>query len=411
MKTIYARFSDISMGDTLEDGVDLGDVTSALGKVGISALDSNGKMREVGNIMEDLMGVWSQMDQTQKAAIATTLAGKYQLTRFEALMNRSDLYQQYKQSSEEGKEKGTLDVMNEKYVDSLEGRLNKLQATFEGLFSNLFETTDFNPLIDGLTNVVDLMNQFVTSIGGGTTALTGLGAVAMRVFSNSMARGLNNFVSNRQAAQKKKENQRNFAENGLASLGLKDVQGESNKKFVDVIQNNLKVTDSMSTEQAQEYNQKVETAVQLKNQQIDKEQELYRLALAINAIWDETLIDITRAEDGSLKVDLSKYQSIIQSSSGRDLIDSIASEQDTIKNSADTYAKQYAAMSSLKKRTSIEITGDESLENLHALQRELIQFRDSIKKTYDIADLGDAQVKEDLNNLIAVLTCILSKAS
>ena len=391
------------MGDTLEDGVDLGDVTSALGKVGISALDSNGKMREVGNIMEDLMGVWSQMDQTQKAAIATTLAGKYQLTRFEALMNRSDLYQQYKQSSEEGKEKGTLDVMNEKYVDSLEGRLNKLQATFEGLFSNLFETTDFNPLIDGLTTVVDLMNQFVTSIGGGSAALTGLGAVAMRVFSNSMARGLNNFVSNRKATGMKKENQRNFAEKGLASLGLQDVQGESNKKFVDVIQNNLKVTDSMSTEQAQEYNQKVETAVQLKNQQIDKEEELYRLALAINAIWDETLIDITRAEDGSLKVDLSKYQSIIQSSSGRDLIDSIASEQDTIKNSADVYAKQYAAMSSLKKRTNIEITGDESLEKFQALQRELIQFRDGIKKTYDIADLGDAQVKQDLDNLITLL--------
>lgn len=391
------------MGDTLEDGVDLGDVTSALGKVGISALDSNGKMRDVGNIMEDLMGVWNQMDQTQKAAIATTLAGKYQLTRFEALMNRSDLYQQYKQSSEEGKEKGTLDVMNEKYVDSLEGRLNKLQATFEGLFSNLFETTDFNPLIDGLTTVVDLMNQFVTSIGGGSAALTGLGAVAMRVFSNSMARGLNNFVSNRKATGMKKENQRNFAEKGLASLGLQDVQGESNKKFVDVIQNNLKVTDSMSTEQAQEYNQKVETAVQLKNQQIDKEEELYRLALAINAIWDETLIDITRAEDGSLKVDLSKYQSIIQSSSGRDLIDSIASEQDTIKNSADVYAKQYAAMSSLKKRTNIEITGDESLEKFQALQRELIQFRDGIKKTYDIADLGDAQVKQDLDNLITLL--------
>nr|DAU16583.1 MAG TPA: minor tail protein [Caudoviricetes sp.] len=397
------------MGETLEDGVDLGQVTGALSNVGISVLDSNGKMREVGNIMEDLMGVWSQMDQTQKAAIATTLAGKYQLSRFEALMNRSDLYNTYKQSAQEGKDKGTLDVMNEKYVDSLEGRLNKLQATFEGLFSNLFETTDFNPLIDGLTTVVDLMNQFITSIGGGSAALTGLGAVAMRVFSNSMARGLNNFVSNRKATEMKKENQRNFAEKGLASLGLQDVQGESNKKFVDVIQNNLKVTDSMSTEQAQEYNQKVETAVQLKNQQIDKEQELYRLALAINAIWDETLIDITRAEDGSLKVDLSKYQSIIQSSSGRDLIDSIASEQDTIKNSADTYAKQYAAMSSLKKRTSIEITGDESLENLHALQRELIQFRDSIKKTYDIADLGDAQVKEDLNNLIAVLGSLNEK--
>ena len=54
------------MGDTLEDGVDLGDVTSASGKVGISALDSNGKMREVGNIMEDLMGVWNQRTRPKR---------------------------------------------------------------------------------------------------------------------------------------------------------------------------------------------------------------------------------------------------------------------------------------------------------------------------------------------------------
>lgn len=206
LKTIYARFSDISMGDTLEDGVDLGDVTSALGKVGISALDENGKMRDVGNIMEDLMGVWEQMDQTQKAAIATTLAGKYQLARFEALMNRSDLYKQYKQSAEEGKEKGTLDLMNEKYVDSLEGRINKLQASVEGLFTNLFDTSDFSGLIDGLTTAVNLVGDLVDNLGSTSNLLTGIGSLGMKVFGNQIGRGITNFISNRRGEQQEKEN-------------------------------------------------------------------------------------------------------------------------------------------------------------------------------------------------------------
>lgn len=57
LKTLYARFSDIQMGGTLEDGVDLGKVTSTLQAVGVQVLDTEGKMRKVGDIMEDLMDV------------------------------------------------------------------------------------------------------------------------------------------------------------------------------------------------------------------------------------------------------------------------------------------------------------------------------------------------------------------
>ena len=57
LKTLYARFSDIQMGKTLEDGVDLGKVTSILQAVGVQVLNAEGNMREVGDIMEDLMDV------------------------------------------------------------------------------------------------------------------------------------------------------------------------------------------------------------------------------------------------------------------------------------------------------------------------------------------------------------------
>ena len=57
LKTLYARFSDLKAGETLEDGVNLGKVTSALQGIGVEVLDAEGKMRGVGDMMEDMMEI------------------------------------------------------------------------------------------------------------------------------------------------------------------------------------------------------------------------------------------------------------------------------------------------------------------------------------------------------------------
>jgi len=55
LKTLYARFSDIASGKEDEDGFTLGKVTSELNKIGVQVLDEMGQIRDVGDIMEDLM--------------------------------------------------------------------------------------------------------------------------------------------------------------------------------------------------------------------------------------------------------------------------------------------------------------------------------------------------------------------
>ena len=57
LKTLYARFSDISAGGEDEDGVSLGDVTKQLNDIGVQVLDQFGNIRDIGDIMEDLMVV------------------------------------------------------------------------------------------------------------------------------------------------------------------------------------------------------------------------------------------------------------------------------------------------------------------------------------------------------------------
>lgn len=275
LKTIYARFSDISMGNTLEDGVTLGDVTGALSKVGVNALDADGKMRDVGDVMEDLMDVWGQMDQTQKAAIATTLAGKYQLSRFEALMNRSDLYKEYKQSAQEGKDKGTLDVMNEKYMNSLEGRLNQLQSSVEGIFNNLFNTDDFYDFLGGLSQAVDLMDQFTQSIGGGSTALTALGAIGTKVFSSQIGTGIANIANNIGGSAMEKQNVA-MRKNMLSRLGKSEGDNltQDQKDFLELARSGLEKQGIMNEEEAKQWNDALQKALETLSLISEKESEI-----------------------------------------------------------------------------------------------------------------------------------------
>ena len=318
LKTIYARMSDIGMGETLDDGVNLGQVTQQLEQVGVAVLDSEGKMRNVGDIMEDLMGVWSSMDTTQKAAVGATLAGKYQLSRFEALMNRSDLYTEYKDASLNAN--GEMEKMQDVYADSLEGRINKLQATLEGVFNDLFNSSDFYGMIDALTTVLDLTNQFVDAIGGGTTALTGLGAVATKVFSNNIASGLNNFISNRELDQQKQNNQQNarliLEDSGLSAYSAR------NEKVLKYIQDGLNHADTMTDQQMESYNANIERTLNLKNEELKTEQEILAAVSAVNAAYrmreeidpegnkNQDAIQVSRDEEGRLQLDTRVYDTL-----------------------------------------------------------------------------------------------------
>ena len=55
LKTLYSRIADVKLGKTLEDGVGLGQFSGALKKVGVDVLDTGGKMKDAGTIIEDIM--------------------------------------------------------------------------------------------------------------------------------------------------------------------------------------------------------------------------------------------------------------------------------------------------------------------------------------------------------------------
>ena len=286
LKTIYSRFADISLGNTLEDGVDLGTIAETLGQVGVEVLDDEGRMNNVGDVMEQLMEVWQSLDQTEQNAISTVIAGRYQLSRFQALMNRSDLYQDYLGASQNAE--GTADQMQEIYADSMEGRLNQLQATAEGIFNDIFNTDDFYGMIDALTTVLDLTNQWVNAIGGGGVALQGVGAIATRVFSDNIAQSLSRFTQNRDTARQQEINKQK-ASSQLEQAGIKDVKAGRNQSTIDFISSGLSNAAHMSTQQQEEFNKAVDTTISLKKQQAEQEQRILQDMILTNAAAEAAL--------------------------------------------------------------------------------------------------------------------------
>jgi TP901 family phage tail tape measure protein len=86
LKTIFARLQGLSLGETLEDGVNLNKYSAALEKVGVSVLDLNGNLRNADDIVYDLGMRWNSLTRAQQTALAQTVAGTRQYAQLMSLM-------------------------------------------------------------------------------------------------------------------------------------------------------------------------------------------------------------------------------------------------------------------------------------------------------------------------------------
>ena len=135
-----------------------------------------------------------------------------------ALMDNSDMYQEYKGATG-ANAAGTLDTMNQEYVESLAGRSQKLETTLEGIFNNVFNTDSFYPFIDIAQKALDLIDNLTEAMGGGLPVLTALISGFTQLFSTNIARGINDMMSNQQIAQTRQSNLANV-KGALVDTGL-----------------------------------------------------------------------------------------------------------------------------------------------------------------------------------------------
>lgn len=282
MRTLYARIADLQMGETLEDGTTLGNLSGTLEKFGIQILNEEGNLRNLGDILEDLQEKWSDLSNAQQIALGTKLAGKYQLNPFMALMENADMYNEQLEMMQTSQ--GALDEQQAIYMDSLQAKIQQLATAGEGLVNSLFNTDAIKPLITDLTELINLVQAFAESIGGLNSILTAIGSLGAKVFSNQIGQSISNIMTNIQRNRSRSNISSEEVQRLLNNLGAVG-KASGHTASANLVSQVLPLQNKMSQEQREQYNKILQDTVKLENQvitskekQVQAQQELSRAA-------------------------------------------------------------------------------------------------------------------------------------
>ena len=248
MKTIVARMAELKTDPTkaLEDGTDVNKVQTALRTVGIELFNTEGQMRELDDVIDELGGKWNNLSRNSQAYLATVIAGNRQQSRFLALMNDYNRTMELVTSSTDSAGRSSQQFRN--YSTGLESSLNKIKAEAEDFYASL---TSGNNVIKGaydlianLLGVVNKLGPALTFAGAGLSTFVAKFAKiknelknekAIESISNNIAQQLENdrngSVSLINSAEmfngvsgKKKFGQKGMATNIFESMNKKDIK-------------------------------------------------------------------------------------------------------------------------------------------------------------------------------------------
>ena len=261
MRTLYARIADLQMGETLEDGTTLGNLSGTLSDIGINVTDAEGNLRNLGDVLEELQGKWGDLSNAQQIALGTKLAGKYQLNPFMALMENADMYQEQLEMMQTSG--GALEEQQSIYMDSIQAKMQQLTTASESLISHLFDPQAFSPALEALTVLLNLVTDLVDSLGGVGPILTSIGGIGMKVFSNQLGQSINNMITNASRARAIRENAINAPKVIEELGGLGDESQHENSS--ELVKSLGKYQNRMSKEQQDAYNETLQRTVNLEN--------------------------------------------------------------------------------------------------------------------------------------------------
>lgn len=194
LKTIFSRFQGVTLGDTLEDGVDLNKYSNALKKVGVDIIDVNGDMKDMDTILDETADHWGGLSRAQKMAFAETAAGTMQYTKLVALMDHWDDMKQNLAFAQDAD--GTLDEQAEIYAESWEAAQKRVRAAWEAIWNDLINDDFFITLLNGAEDALHAIDNIIDSMGGLRGVILLVGNALTTVFSKEIAGEINRLAGN-----------------------------------------------------------------------------------------------------------------------------------------------------------------------------------------------------------------------
>lgn len=163
-KTLFSRIQDLELGKTLDDGTTLGKYSKALDAVGVSIKDSNGELRDMDRILDDIGGKWDTLNKDEQVALAQAVGGVRQYTQFIALMDNWDFMKENLETAKGAT--GELQKQADIFAESWEAAHKNVKASAEGIYDSLVKDEFWIDLTNGFADGLKSVELFADSIGG-----------------------------------------------------------------------------------------------------------------------------------------------------------------------------------------------------------------------------------------------------
>lgn len=193
-RTLFSRIQGLTQGETLDDGTTLNKYSQALATVGVQIKDTNGELKGMDEILDDLGSRWSTLAQDQKIALAETVAGVRQWTQLIALMDNWDFFKENLAMAQNAD--GALEQQAEIYAESWEAARDRTKAAAEDIYDSLINPDFYIGVDNMVTPLLSRTADVIDALGGlqGVLAVVALGM--NKVYGDKIAQGMRDMAVN-----------------------------------------------------------------------------------------------------------------------------------------------------------------------------------------------------------------------
>lgn len=326
-------------------------------------------------IIQDLAKVWDQIEDIDKSAIMELIGGKRNANAMSSLIQNFDIAQKTLTTSLNAA--GSATKENEKYLESIQGKLTQLKSSFESLSDSVMNSDVIKFGIDRITDFVDaidwLTRTFTPIPGLITAAGVALNSLNIKAFDLSFVgdsdkvqnSGLFHLFDNSLFGKKAEEAKSAINNVTKITYDLNDAMGATNIKVTNTGDSMKKMADAMNTAGAGT------TALRLKQ-------------LALNAAFN---LGIAAASALLIYFGKQLYDAIKVTAAEMQECADAAEEMSRSIQEGNDYIEQIKEMSAvLSDSTSTQIELNNAKESLLKIQDELVEKYGAEAKALDLVN-------------------------
>lgn len=132
-------------------------------KVDIMSDEAGTQFKSTYQIMKEIANVYDDLSDVDQAALLEKISGKRQANATAALISQFQTAEDVVKSAQ--KATGSADAENAKFLDSIEGKMQQFQATFQSLSTSILDSELVKGTVDFGSGILSFLNTLISKLG------------------------------------------------------------------------------------------------------------------------------------------------------------------------------------------------------------------------------------------------------